>query len=125
MTKIELRDGYFIEVDELNSTLKQRYEGTKKTGEKKDSKRVIGYYSTPTDALKRFVVLNRLDKMDGMELSLAEYLNALKKADTDVMEFLAGMEITNFKPCRNMSCKHYEDDYCTVRGYGEKCADEV
>lgn len=25
MTKIELRDGYFIEVDEMNATLKQKY----------------------------------------------------------------------------------------------------
>jgi hypothetical protein len=34
-------------------------------------------------------------------------------------------EQDNFKPCRNMRCKHYEDDYCTIREYGEKCADEI
>lgn len=31
---IELIDGYFIEVDELNHTLKQRYQGETKDGEK-------------------------------------------------------------------------------------------
>lgn len=31
---IELVDGYFIEVDELNHTLKQRYQGETKDGEK-------------------------------------------------------------------------------------------
>ena len=92
MTKIELQDGYFIEVDELNATLKQRYIGKKKTGEEKESERTIGYYSKPVDAIERFVVLNRLDKMDGMTLSLTEYLEALKKADKEVLEFLAEMK---------------------------------
>ena len=32
---IELINGYFIEVDELNHTLKQRYQGETKDGEKK------------------------------------------------------------------------------------------
>ena len=80
MTVIELQNGYFIEVDELNATLKQRYIGTsKKTGEKKDAVRTIGYYSKPVDAMVRFVVLNRLDKMDGMALSMDEYIEALKR----------------------------------------------
>ena len=92
MTVIELNNGYFIEVDEMNSTLKQKYIGpSKKTGEKKDAERIIGYYSKPTDAMERFVVLNRLDKMDGMTLSMDEYIDALKKADKDVKDFLSEM----------------------------------
>lgn len=93
MTQIILRDGYFIEVDEMNATLKQKYIGEKKDGTKKDCERTIGYYSKPIDALKRFVVLNRLDKMDGMSLSISEYVNALVKADTEVMEFLKTLKM--------------------------------
>ena len=44
---IELINDYFIEVDELNHTLKKRYMGTnKKTGEKKPAEKIIGYYKT-------------------------------------------------------------------------------
>lgn len=91
MTKIELRDGYFIEVDEMNATLKQRYTGKTKDGGEKESEKIIGYYSKPTDALERFVVLNRVDKMQGMELSIGEYVNELKKADKEVLEFLQAL----------------------------------
>lgn len=125
MTVIELRDGYFIEVDEMNSTLKQRYVGEKKTGEKKEAERIIGYYSKPKDAMKRFAELNRTDKMDGMRLYISEYVNELKKADAEVLKFLSEMELADFKPCRNQRCKNYEDDYCTERECGEDCPDEV
>ena len=88
MTKIELREGYFIEVDEMNATLKQKYTGKTKEGDEKECEKTIGYYSKPTDAMERFVVLNRTDKMQGMELSIGEYVDELKKADKEVLEFL-------------------------------------
>ena len=91
--RIELINGYYIEVDDMNCTLRQRYIVEKKTGEKKDAERTLGYFKTVTDALERLFCLNRLDKMDGMELSLIEYINAIKKADSEVMEFLQGLKI--------------------------------
>ena len=42
--------------------------------------------------MERFVVLNRTDKMDGMELSISEYVNELKKADKEVLEFLQALK---------------------------------
>ena len=33
MTTIELKSGYYIEIDPMNYTLKQRYTGTAKNGE--------------------------------------------------------------------------------------------
>lgn len=91
MTKIEIRDGYFIEVDEMNATLKKKYIFKNKDGVKKDGVKTIGYYPKPIDAIERFICLNRLDKMDGMELSISEYVNELKKADKEVIEFLKQM----------------------------------
>lgn len=93
MAKIELTSGYYIEVDDMNCTLRQRYIGEKKTGEKKDAERTLGYFKTVTDALERFICLSRLDKIDGMEISLTEYINVIKKADSEVMEFLRGLQI--------------------------------
>ena len=88
MATIELRNGYFIKVDSLNSTLMQRYIGQTKEGEDKECEKIIGYYSRPVDALKRFISLNRVDVMEGMKLSLDEYVEALNKADRDVIDFL-------------------------------------
>lgn len=89
MTTIELKNGYFIEVDDLNSTLKQRYLGKTKDGKDKEVEKIIGYFNKPIDALERFLRLNRLDEMEGMKLSLDEYIKALKEADREVMEFLS------------------------------------
>ena len=125
MNIIELRDGYYIEIDEMNATLRQRYEGKTKAGEKKDADRTIGYYSTPREALKRFVALNRLDKMDGTSLSISEYVKELVKADTEVMNFLSELNLADFKPCRNMLCKNYEDDNCTAKDPGDSCPEEI
>lgn len=36
MTTIELKNGYHIEVDSLNYTLRQRYAGTTKNGEERE-----------------------------------------------------------------------------------------
>ena len=93
MTKIVLKDGYFIEVDEMNATLKQKYTGKSKEGDEKECEKTIGYYSKPTDAMERFVVLNRTDKMDGTTLSISEYVSELKKADKEVMEFLQTLQM--------------------------------
>ena len=92
MTKIELKSGYYIEVDEINATLKQKYTGKTKDGEDREADRTIGYYNNVTNALERFVRLNRLGKMDGAELSLTEYINTLKKADAEVKEFLQALK---------------------------------
>ena len=91
MTKIEIRDGYFIELDDMNATLKKKYIGKTKDGEEKEAVKTIGYYPKPIDAIERFISLNRLDKMDGAELSISEYVNELKKADKEVVEFLKQM----------------------------------
>ena len=88
MVTIELRNGYFIKVDSLNSTLMQRYIGQTKEGNDKECEKIIGYFSKPVNALERFIKLNRVDVMEGMELSLDEYVDALNKADKDVIAFL-------------------------------------
>lgn len=44
MTMINLKNGYYIEVDSLNHTLKQRFQGKTKSGEMKDSDRTCGYF---------------------------------------------------------------------------------
>ena len=88
VTTIELVKDYFIEVDELNHTLKKRYMGTdKRTGEKKPAVKTIGYYKNPQDCLERIVRLIPLDENDGAVISLREYAEAAEKAFKKVEEW--------------------------------------
>lgn len=77
---IELINDYFIEVDELNHTLKKRYMGKTKDGEEKQAEKIIGYYKTPQDCLERIVRLIPLDENDGAVISMREYAEASEKA---------------------------------------------
>ncbi|MBR5596507.1 MAG: hypothetical protein IKW30_03775 [Lachnospiraceae bacterium] len=86
--KIELIDDYFIEVDELNHTLKKRYMATdKKTGEKKPAEKIIGYYKNTQDCVERFVRLVCLDEIQGTVISLREYAEQAEKAFKKVEEW--------------------------------------
>lgn len=83
---IELIDGYFIEVDELNHTLKQRYQGKTKDGEKKSAERTIGYYPSIRACVERIVKLIPLDENDGKVISMREYVDEVEKAFKRVSE---------------------------------------
>ncbi len=77
---IELINDYFIEVDELNHALKQRYMGTDaKTGEKKPAERIIGYFPNVQKCLERIVRLIPLDENDGAVISLREYADMIEE----------------------------------------------
>ena len=85
---IELINDYFIEVDELNHTLKKRYMGTdKKTGEKKPAEKTIGHYNNVQDCLERIVRLIPLDENDGAVISLREYAESAETAFKRVEEW--------------------------------------
>ena len=85
---IELIKGYFIQVDELNHTLKKRYMGTdKKTGEKKTAEKIIGYYKNTQECLERIVRLIPLDENDGAVIYMREYAEQAEKAFKRVEEW--------------------------------------
>lgn len=77
---VELIDGFFIEVDELNHTLKQRYRGEDKNGNPKDAERTIGYYPNVISCVERVLRLVHLSENDGSVISLREYAERAEKA---------------------------------------------
>ena len=86
--KIELIEDYFIEVDELNHTLKKRYMATdKKPGVKKPAEKIIGYYKNTQDCVERLVRLVCLDEIEGTVISLREYAEQAEKAFKKVEEW--------------------------------------
>lgn len=52
---IQLKDGYFIDADEMNYTLRRRLVGKKKTGEEYARDVVIGYCSSVQSALELLI----------------------------------------------------------------------
>lgn len=93
MGVVELLDGYYIEIDPLNYTLKQKYSGSTRTGEEREGTRIHGYFPKLESALKRFCELERLEEITGRRVSMREYTEAIVKADKKVIEFLAGLSL--------------------------------
>ena len=86
-TTIELFNDYFIELDELNHTLKKRYMGKTKEGVEKQTEKTIGHYKNVQDCLERIVRLICLDECDGAVISLREYAEQAEKAFKRVEEW--------------------------------------
>ena len=85
---IELIGGYFVVVDDLNHTLKQKYTGEDKDGNKKEGcERVIGYFPDVQACLERVVRLIMLDESDETVISLREYAELAEKAFDKVKEW--------------------------------------
>lgn len=81
MTTINLKNGYYIEVDSLNHTLKQRFEGKTKYGETKDSDRTCGYFPSMIGAIEKYIKLCRLDVLDGEYMEMQEYVWQIERID--------------------------------------------
>jgi len=86
MTKINLKNGYYIEIDTLSYTLRQKYTGKTKSGEEKEAYRTFGYYGTVEKAIKRYIELSQLDVLDGERLTLEEYVDSIQKINAIALQ---------------------------------------
>ena len=55
MTTIALKKGYYIEIDPLNYTLRQKYTGETKSGEKKEAFRTLGHFGNMERAIRKVI----------------------------------------------------------------------
>lgn len=80
--KIQLFDGYFIEPDALNLTLKQSYVGRDKVGNIKNAERIIGYWGRDNlpCLIKRFSILIELPEEDDSIISMQEYADRVEQS---------------------------------------------
>lgn len=79
MTTIELKNGYYIEIDNLNYTLRQRYTGESKDGTPKESVRTCGYFGNIRLAVEKYIKLTQLDVLDSETLSLIGYAKSIEQ----------------------------------------------
>lgn len=95
MSRIELINDYYIEVDPLNYTLKQRFEGKDKAGNPKTSERIIGYYGTVEHAVEEMIknhCQNVTKDFDGDLKHYAEIVDSVgKRAIIELRDVLEDM----------------------------------
>lgn len=85
--KIELTNDYFVEVDELNHTLKKRYIGKDKDNNDREAEKIIGYFSNLPSCVERLARLLSIEK--GQDISdIKEYAKIVE----DTFKELSGME---------------------------------
>ena len=88
MTTINLKNGYYIEIDPLNYTLRQKYTGETKSGEKKEAFRTLGHFGNTESAIRKYLELSQLDVLDGERLTLEEYVDSIQKINAIALQGL-------------------------------------
>ncbi len=88
VTKVELKNGFFVEIDPLNYTLKRLYMGKDKNDNPKEQVKVHGYFGDMRDAIEKFMFLTQLDAMDGETLSFEKYVEMVEKANETALQGL-------------------------------------
>lgn len=97
--KIELGNDFFIDVDELNYTLRKRVmveEEVKKNGDVIAAhmvERTLGFYSNFENAIKGLLQYHQSNVGKELSLSLNEYVDFINKSNLDAI--LAFKEVMN------------------------------
>lgn len=84
--KIDLINGYYIEVDSMNYTLMQKYMGKDKEGKPKESVRTLGYFTTLNGALDKFLRLNQIDVLADMGMGMHDYVKKVEESNRMAVE---------------------------------------
>lgn len=94
---IVLKDGYVIETDPMNFTLKKIGCGTR-NGQECETVKLTKHYSTIEGALQKFIRLMRVDGKDDVVVEFEEYLRMVQELDEKNRVFLEGfMKGVNFE----------------------------
>ena len=86
--QINLINGFYIETDNRNFTLKQKYIGTRKDGTKKESVKIISHCGSLEQALDLFLRINQVPKDAKLSVDLMEYANYIEQSNKEAVQAL-------------------------------------
>ena len=86
--QINLINGFYIETDNRNFTLKQKYIGTRKDGTKKDAVKIISHCGSLEQALDLFLRINQVPKESKMAVDLMYYANYIEQSNKEAVRAL-------------------------------------
>ena len=88
MIVIILINGYFVEEDAMNYTLKQNYIFKNKEGVERNAIKVHGYFSKLEHAVERTIKLLQLDEMHDLTLQFHDYVEMIKQSNQESVQAL-------------------------------------
>ena len=86
--QINLINGFYIDTDNRNFTLKQKYIGTRKDGTKKDAVKIISHCGNLEQALDLFLRINQVPKEAKMAVDLMYYANYIEQSNKEAVRAL-------------------------------------
>ena len=86
--QINLINGFYIETDNRNFTLKQKYIGTRKDGTKKDSVKIISHCGSLEQALDLFLRINQVPKEAKIAVDLMSYASLVEQSNKEAVQAL-------------------------------------
>ena len=86
---ITLTDGFFVEIDPLNVTLKRKYTYyNKKNNTEKETVKTLGYYSTLEEVLMAFVKERQKLYLSDLTMNLDEYVRMVDESNKEAVSQL-------------------------------------
>lgn len=86
--QITLISGFYIETDNRNFTLKQKYIGTRKDGTKKESVKIISHCGSLEQALETFLRMNQIPQDSKLAVDLMEYVDLVEHSNKEAVRAL-------------------------------------
>ena len=86
--QINLINGFYIETDNRNFTLKQKYIGTRKDGIKKEAVKIHGHYGSLEKALEAFLKLYQIDRGARFSVDLMSYASLVEQSNKEAVRAL-------------------------------------
>lgn len=86
--QINLINGFYIETDNRNYTLKQKYIGTRKDGTKKESVKIISHCGSLEQALELFLRINQVPKEAKIAVDLMSYADFIEQSNKEAVRAL-------------------------------------
>ena len=86
--QINLINGFYIETDKRNFTLKQKYIGTRKDGTKKDAVKIISHCGNLEQALDLFLRINQVPKEAKIAVDLMSYASLVEQSNKEAVRAL-------------------------------------
>ena len=86
--QISLINGYYIEVNNRNFTLRQKYLGTRKDGAKKEYSKIISQCGSLEQALETFLRMNQIPHDSKLAVDLMSYVSLVEQSNKEAVQAL-------------------------------------
>ena len=86
--QINLINGFYIETDNRNYTLKQKYIGKRKDGTKKESVKIISHCGSLEQAIETFLRINQIPQESKLAVDLIEYADFIDPSNKEAVQAL-------------------------------------